>query len=290
LLGTSRALGVGAREFASLDKDAQKAVKNGAAWIPGEVSKGRTDGSVGHIEALVLDFDALYVSDVARLWERLSPWLYVAHTSASHTEARPKWRAALAITSPVSAGQWRERWCAAIARLELRGRLAPDKVARNPSRLYYLPAHLADVAPGWRVNRSGVPLAMSTLPALPPSKPLRAPTIRWESSDFERQASRFIAKIPPAVEGAHGDDTTYRVACVLVRDFGLTDEQAMPLFLGWNAQCAPPWSEDDLRRKLQHARRYGKQQIGCRRSAGRAGGLDGNAALAFMKSFVGSNA
>lgn len=289
LLSTSRPLCVTADDFAKLPKPAQGALKDGPAWIPGEALEGRTDGSVASIGALVLDFDALQAGDVERLFERLDGRLYVAHTSASHTEERPKWRVVMALTAPVAAAAWRERWMAAVTHLELRGRLAPDRVAKNPSRLYYLPAHLEGVRPGLR-RGDGYPLAMHALPGLLAPKPLRAPVLKWESSDFTRQARNYLRKMGPAVEGAHGDDSTYRAACVVARDFGLSEAQALEVLREWNATCSPPWSDEELQAKPKHAIRYGKNEIGCRRSPFRDGGIDQNAARAFIKSFVGSKA
>lgn len=67
------------------------------------------------------------------------------------------------------------------------------------------------------------------------------------------RARAYLAKIEGAVSGLRGHDRTFRVACVLVRKFGLTPEQAWPLFLEWNARCDPPWSEAELTHKLESA-------------------------------------
>ena len=52
-----------------------------------------------------------------------------------------------------------------------------------------------------------------------------------------------------------GHDRTMRAACVLVQKFGLSIAQAWPLFLEWNEQCEPPWSEKELLHKLHDAAR-----------------------------------
>jgi hypothetical protein len=72
----------------------------------------------------------------------------------------------------------------------------------------------------------------------------------------ERQAKRiraYIEKLDPAMAGQRGHDTTFHAACVLVKRFGLSPEDAWPFILEYNARCMPPWSERDLRRKLQQA-------------------------------------
>ena len=60
----------------------------------------------------------------------------------------------------------------------------------------------------------------------------------------------------PAVEGENGDDTTYRVCC-RIRDFGISESQALDLFLDeYNPRCLPEWSVDEARLKIENAYRY----------------------------------
>jgi hypothetical protein len=60
--------------------------------------------------------------------------------------------------------------------------------------------------------------------------------------------------MPPAISGQHGHDATFAVAKKLVHDFGMTEAQALPILLDFNARCQPPWNEDELRHKLEGAR------------------------------------
>ncbi|MFO0966152.1 MAG: bifunctional DNA primase/polymerase [Gemmataceae bacterium] len=68
-----------------------------------------------------------------------------------------------------------------------------------------------------------------------------------------RRARGYLACIEGAISGHGGHNRTFRVACVLVQKFGLTIEQALPLFRLWNQTCEPPWSEKELLHKLQDA-------------------------------------
>jgi hypothetical protein len=77
-----------------------------------------------------------------------------------------------------------------------------------------------------------------------------------------RRAQAYLSKVPGAVQGEGGDDATYRVACILVRDFALSFEQALPIFRKWNATCEPPWQEKDLVAKLRHAEKYATSEAG----------------------------
>ena len=81
------------------------------------------------------------------------------------------------------------------------------------------------------------------------------------------RARAYIAAMPPAVAGQHGDRQTFRAACCLVRGFALTDADALPLFMEWNARCQPPWSARELTAKLSHARQYGREPMAARLGA-----------------------
>jgi hypothetical protein len=70
----------------------------------------------------------------------------------------------------------------------------------------------------------------------------------------------YIDAIPRAVTGQSGDRSTYKVCCVLLNDFALSDTEAWTLLLEWNRQCEPPWSERDLRAKLLSAKRCEHQK------------------------------
>ena len=67
------------------------------------------------------------------------------------------------------------------------------------------------------------------------------------------RAAAYLAKIPPAVSGESGHDTTFHAACVLVRDFDLSIEDALPILAEWNDRCSPPWSDRELLHKLSDA-------------------------------------
>lgn len=94
------------------------------------------------------------------------------------------------------------------------------------------------------------------------SKPLK----RREHHEFDLpvidRAKRYVASVPPAISGQHGDVHTFRVCCRLARGFALDDEQALSVLAEWNARCEPPWSEAELLDKLRRAARYGREPVG----------------------------
>ena len=77
--------------------------------------------------------------------------------------------------------------------------------------------------------------------------------------NFER-ARAYIDKIPGAIQGQHGDEDTFKVACVCVNDFGLGREESLRLMREFNARCTPMWSEADLINKIESAINSAKQE------------------------------
>src|SRR5262249_41206353 len=99
-----------------------------------------------------------------------------------------------------------------------------------------------------------------TVVATPSSE--RAVPRRRDTPDRLRRARAYIAGVPPAVAGEHGDVRTFRLCCRLARGFELSDDDVLELLTRWNEQWQPPWSADELARKVRHARRYGREPIG----------------------------
>jgi hypothetical protein len=68
------------------------------------------------------------------------------------------------------------------------------------------------------------------------------------------RARAYLAEIDGAVSGSGGHDVTFRAACSLVLGFDLTTEQAFQLLATeYNPKCQPPWSEKELRHKVESA-------------------------------------
>ena len=64
------------------------------------------------------------------------------------------------------------------------------------------------------------------------------------SPEYRARAYVFAPGFPDSIAGQNGHGRLYHVACVLVDGFGLTRQQAMPIFQDWNDQKAiPPESE-----------------------------------------------
>jgi hypothetical protein len=155
---------------------------------------------------------------------------------------------------------------------QLARELGTDKTATSCAQVTRLPGFFnhkyrpaasvtAEYIPGERAFKpadfpSGV---VSPAPAIANAAPNTEPP---SAPDVRERARRYIAAIPPAVAGRHGDATTFRVCCRLVRGFALDDEVAFDVLSVWNRDCTPPWSETELRAKISAARRYGREPVG----------------------------
>jgi P4 family phage/plasmid primase-like protien len=114
--------------------------------------------------------------------------------------------------------------------------------------------------PLWMPPELEDPLALTHTPAVKPP----APTV--VAVDQDRARMRAIDYLeheaPLAVEGQGGDSTTYKVAC-RVKDEGVDKLTCHALMLvHWNTRCTPPWSDEELQGKVEHAYKYGTEPIG----------------------------
>lgn len=88
-----------------------------------------------------------------------------------------------------------------------------------------------------------------------------APATDLDSDQAVERAREFLQSRAPAVEGAGGDDWTYRTACI-VKDFGLSASMALDVMAEWNDGCSPPWDLDELAGKVENAFAYGLSAAG----------------------------
>lgn len=109
------------------------------------------------------------------------------------------------------------------------------------------------VVPEWLLNLALREEARSPRPGTPPTLP---------RSRLVSRAAAYLRKVPPAVSGQGGHAHTFMTACRLVRGFSLDVDEAYGVMLEWNRTCEPPWSERDLRRKIDQALEHGRLPFG----------------------------
>jgi hypothetical protein len=234
------------------------------AIAPGH--RSRTRESIGAIRHVFLEAD----HDGAAVLERVSarPDLpspsYVLHSSTDRVHVF--WRVAEFSIDDVEMLQKR-----------LARELGTDPAATPASQATRLPGFLNHkYSPPNLVTIEYAATNRVFTPADFPQVPLHAASLavqplrgRHVSTDPVERARRYLAQVPPAIAGAHGDVHTFRVCCRLVRGFALEDADAMALLSDWNQRCEPPWSERELRDKVLRARKYGHEPLAGLLSAGR---------------------
>ena len=92
-------------------------------------------------------------------------------------------------------------------------------------------------------------------------------TATMARDDICRRAAAYVAKMPPAISGQHGSGTTCHVCCVLVKGFGLSRTDALPILEEYNARCEPPWDDRELGADLTGQRADRARSATCCRAA-----------------------
>ena len=77
---------------------------------------------------------------------------------------------------------------------------------------------------------------------------------RPEPLDVVERARRYVRTMDAAISGQDGHKAAFKVACRLVKGFGLSEEVAFQIMRDdYNPRCVPPWTEKELRHKIASA-------------------------------------
>lgn len=77
------------------------------------------------------------------------------------------------------------------------------------------------------------------------------------------RAARYMANIPGAGAGAR-NDTGFRLAAILGKDFSLDKQQAFTLLSEWNEKNDPPLMPREVEQLVESGSRYGVNQYGAK--------------------------
>lgn len=185
-------------------------------------------------------------------------------------------RALVPYDVPATGEQHRASW-ALVARRLARAGIAIDRACCDPARGFYV----------WSVPPNGVyysghidgaawPVAYAAeaeqrrRAIIDAAKVAEARSAPRPTGDLVTRARKYLAKCDPAIAGSRGHDSTYGVALRLVRGFGLDVDTTFALLRAeFNPRCQPPWSDGDLRRKVEQAARAERVGEGWLASGGR---------------------
>jgi hypothetical protein len=125
----------------------------------------------------------------------------------------------------------------------------PPDLAELPDAFY---AHLGRIADEFERARRGPR-------ANPTRKAARLGTVaRGDRAairpDTIRRAALYLSRVDPAISGSGGHNTAFRAACAVGPGFDLTPDEALALLAReYNPRCVPPWSDAELRHKIEDA-------------------------------------
>ena len=226
-------------------------------WAPATFqSDRRLLANVEQVFAVGLDIegDGAHFDAATNLW---AGYHANVHTTHSHTPEAHRYRVVLVTDRPMTAAEYARvrRWAA--RRSDNAGQ-PTDPRAADPSRLWFVPGapperaghFCSSTLEGRPMNVDRVLTFEPETVAPPPCPvlPIRPP----EASVVDR-ARAYCAVYPPAISGAHGHDTTIKLASKLVIGFLLDEATALMLLREWNATCAPPWKDWELKHKVRSA-------------------------------------
>lgn len=123
--------------------------------------------------------------------------------------------------------------------------------------------HASGSAYRWRASCSPFERAPAILPSVWRERLAPAigalPLVQFSQTravytERERRARSYARALPPAISGQGGHRVTFLAAVKMVVGFELdTDTAFSILWHEWNVRCQPPWSTDELRRKIGEA-------------------------------------
>lgn len=80
------------------------------------------------------------------------------------------------------------------------------------------------------------------------------PVEDWKQTPVTERAAKYLEKMDPAIAGQKGHDKLFKAACMMVKGFGLSTDEAFGLLAReYNHRCDPEWSERELLHKIRDA-------------------------------------
>lgn len=249
-------------------------------WAPIRCGGRATNEAVRDLSCFVVDYDGGTL-DIARVADQLAAVgaAFIAHDSPSATPDFHKWRLCLPLIRPAEPARWSELYLASATALA--GLLLPegqsfDPSCQNPGRRWFVPWRQSSEEERRRVfTGEGLALDLEAFAAdylathpLPTPSPTPRKSKKRTSPpprprprqslppDAIERAKRYLATMDPAISHQWGHNQTFRAARTLVVDFDLDPQTALRLLQeNFNPRCLPPWTEKELRHKVEDADR-----------------------------------
>jgi len=246
-----------------------------AVFIPGTT---RANANVLYCSMFIADIDKSPEEHVSELVDFVdeAQTRCVFHTTHSNAEGQKEGKFKCRFLFPASRNiepyEWDQAWRGFEVFVKQASGCTLDPQCRDPSHAYFAPSASSIDEVAVQVFE-GEPIDVDMLLDLAPPRASKSePTFekpseellkRVEPSVRYRMAKRLIEVMPPAIEGQGGDRQTL-LAAYVGHDYALPPEDFWPLLLEFNKRCRPPWSEADLRKKLENAYKYSHLPAGWR--------------------------
>lgn len=137
--------------------------KRSPCWSPSRYKTEATRGNENVVDVSMAVIDIDDGEPVESLIKQISGYTYLIHSSYSHTQEKPKYRAILPLDKPIDAAEWTEAWLRINAWI---GGIN-DASTKDSSRLYFIPLCPLDSVNHFVQIGDGKLLNISDLPELP---------------------------------------------------------------------------------------------------------------------------
>ena len=150
--------------------------------------------------------------------------------------------------------------------------LDADPSVKNPSRILRLPGFVnhkppiadcvllhSDPALRYDFNR-----LRAVVPHFKPEAAPRSTQGDRSPENARKRAVAYLQTIPGEAKGQGRNNTGFRVAATLRRDFALSDGEAFELLADWNQRNLPPLDDQELKAVFDSAGRNGKSPTGAK--------------------------
>jgi predicted P-loop ATPase len=214
--------------------------------------------NVRSVHAVVLDYDSGEAIDSAA--ETWADYYGFIHTSRKHTEEHNRFRVILPLSRPVSKFEYSALWQA--IQDHAGGKL--DPAPKDASRFWYTPG-ISDI-PGatFEVRRlTGAfldPDEWLTRTSATQSLPYEPTPINHDVA--LKRARKYLEAMPESVAGQHGHTALFNAVSKLLFGFNLDADTVYTLIVSeYNPRCRPPWSDRDIRYKIDNAVRTAQNRV-----------------------------
>lgn len=222
----------------------------------------RAATNVCGLSALVLDYDnGTPLDDACGTWRE---YMGALHTSRSHTAEKPRFRIVLPFSRIVTPDEYAILWRWAQKLSAAEGHRI-DPACKDVARFWFRPARTAAYETrrllGGRAIDADMIIAAHKYEEHERQRAAQAQ--RQPSTDVEKRALRYLEKLPASISGSGGHGALWTAALALVRGFRITPARALQMLkTEFNPRCQPPWSERELRHKVEGAEQDATTEYG----------------------------